>query len=184
MKIKETLLRDCFIIQPDLYKDERGYFLESFNQFNFQKATGLEVNFIQDNESFSSKGVLRGLHFQKGENSQAKLIRVISGEILDVVVDIRPNSPTFLQHFSIRLSSDNKKQLFIPKHFAHGFLVLSDTAIINYKCDEYYHKESESGIIYNDVDLNIDWLLDSKDFILSDKDQNLPSCRELFSIKS
>ncbi|MFD0964618.1 dTDP-4-dehydrorhamnose 3,5-epimerase [Pseudofulvibacter geojedonensis] len=183
MSIKETILKDCFIIDPKVFKDKRGYFLESFNQESFQKATGLQIDFVQDNESFSTKGVLRGLHFQKGKYSQAKLIRVISGEILDVVVDIRPDSPTFLQHFSIKLSSNNKKQLFVPKHFAHGFLVLSETAIINYKCDEYYHKESESGIIYNDRHLNIDWLLESKDFILSEKDQKLPSCRELFSIK-
>lgn len=182
MNIEDTKLKDCFIIKPHVFKDERGYFLESFNQESFQEATGLQVDFVQDNESFSTKGVLRGLHFQEGKYAQAKLIRVVSGEILDVVVDMRPDSPTFLQHFSIQLSSKNKKQLFIPKHFAHGFLVLSETAIVTYKCDEYYKKESESGIIYNDVDLKINWLLDPEAFILSEKDQMLPSCRELFSI--
>lgn len=179
MKVRETELKDCFIIEPRVFKDERGYFFESFNKEDFERETGLKVDFIQDNESFSSKGVLRGLHFQKGENAQAKLIRVIQGEIVDVIVDLRPDSNTFLKHITINLSSDNKKQAFIPRYFAHGFIVLSETAIINYKCDNGYNKDSERGIIYNDPDLGIDWKLNQKDFILSEKDLVLPQVKDI-----
>ena len=137
-------------------------------------ALGQEVNFVQDNESFSSKGVLRGLHFQKGKCAQAKLVRVVHGSVLDVAVDLSPDSTTYGQHFSIELSADNKKQLFVPRGFAHGFVVLSETAVFSYKCDNYYNKESESGIIYNDPTLNIDWKLPSEQLQLSEKDLQLP----------
>ncbi|MCT4628565.1 dTDP-4-dehydrorhamnose 3,5-epimerase [Winogradskyella sp.] len=175
MNIIETKLKGCFIIEPKVFGDSRGYFFESFNQNTFNDSLKLKVNFVQDNESFSSKGVIRGLHYQKGEFAQAKLVRVVKGCVLDVVVDIRENSKTFGEHFSIELSEDNKKQLFIPKGFAHGFLVLSDTAIFSYKCDNYYNKASEGGIIYNDKTLNIDWNFKDVDLIISEKDTLFPN---------
>ena len=178
MIVKETNLEGCFIIQPKVIQDKRGYFLESFNQAVFKEGLKRDINFVQDNESYSSKGVLRGLHYQKGDYAQAKLVRVIKGKILDVVVDLRADSPTFSKHMSIELSEDNKTQLFIPRGFAHGFLVLSDTAIFSYKCDNFYNKASEGGIIYNDKDLNIDWKLDEKEFIVSEKDLELPTLKE------
>ena len=153
--------------------------MESFNQAVFKEGLNRDINFVQDNESYSSKGVLRGLHYQKGDYAQAKLVRVIKGKILDVVVDLRADSPTFSKHMSIELSEDNKTQLFIPRGFAHGFLVLSDTAIFSYKCDNFYNKASEGGIIYNDKDLNIDWKLDEKEFIVSEKDLELPTLKEV-----
>ena len=174
MSIKETGLLGCFVIQPEIFNDTRGYFYETFNQKRFNSKLGLNIHFVQDNESLSSKGVLRGLHYQKGEYAQAKLVRVIKGSILDVVVDIREGSKTFGQHFSIELSEENKTQLFIPRGFAHGFLVLEDNTIFSYKCDNYYNKASEAGIIYNDPDLNIDWKLKKKKLILSEKDTILP----------
>lgn len=175
MIAKETKLKGCFILEPRVFEDSRGYFFESFNQNTFNKLIGQNVNFIQDNESFSSKGVLRGLHFQKGEHAQAKLVRVIKGKVLDVAVDIRPDSLTFGNHVSIELSEENKKQLFVPRGFAHGFIVLSDTAIFSYKCDNFYNKESEGGIIYNDASLNVDWQLNKDQFIISEKDAKLPN---------
>ena len=180
MYVKETKLEDCFIIQPQIFHDKRGYFIESFNQNLFINSTGLNVNFVQDNESQSTKGVLRGLHFQAGEHSQAKLVRVIKGKVLDVVVDLRPKSKTFTESFSIELSGENKTQLFVPRGFAHGFIVLSDSAIFSYKCDNYYCKASESGIIYNDPSLNIDWLLPENEFIISEKDLMLPNLKALY----
>ena len=180
MKATETKLKGCFVIEPSVFNDDRGYFFESYNKEKFEKLTGSKVNFVQDNESFSTKGVLRGLHFQKGAYAQAKLVRVTHGEVLDVAVDIRPDSETFLQVASARLSSENKKQLFVPRGFAHGFIVLSDTVVFNYKCDNFYNKASEGGIIYNDETLHIDWLLDSKDFLVSEKDLVLPTVKELF----
>lgn len=180
MKVIKTKLKGCFIIEPRVFNDDRGYFFETYNKEVFNKTLGVDVNFVQDNESFSTKGVLRGLHFQKGKHAQAKLVRVVQGEVLDVVVDIRPDSPTFLQTETVRLSSKNKKQLFIPRGFAHGFIVLSDTVIFNYKCDNFYNKASEEGIIYNDETLNIDWVLDPKDFSVSEKDVALPTVKELF----
>lgn len=179
MTLTKSPLQDCFILEPSIFNDSRGYFFESYNSDVFQKLTNINVNFVQDNESFSSKNVLRGLHFQKGIHAQSKLIRVISGEILDVVVDLRSYSPTYLKHFTVKISSDNKKQVFVPKHFAHGFLVLSDTAIINYKCDNFYNKESESGIIFNDTALNINWGITENELIISDKDRSLPTLKEL-----
>lgn len=179
MKFLHTPLNGCIVMTPAIFSDSRGSFYESYKKGVFDEALGYEVNFVQDNESFSSKGVVRGLHFQKGENAQAKLVRVIQGAVLDVAVDLREESSTYGQHFSIELSSDNKKQLFIPRGFAHGFVVLSDTAIFSYKCDNYYHKESESGIIYNDPILNIDWKLPNGHLQLSKKDLELPHFKSL-----
>jgi dTDP-4-dehydrorhamnose 3,5-epimerase len=180
MKATETKLKGCFVIEPSVFNDDRGYFFESYNKEKFEELTGSTVNFVQDNESFSTKGVLRGLHFQKGAHAQAKLLRVTHGEVLDVAVDIRPDSETFLQVVTERLSAENKKQLFVPRGFAHGFIVLSDTVVFNYKCDNFYNKASEGGIIYNDETLHIDWLLDSKDFLVSEKDLVLPTVKDLF----
>jgi dTDP-4-dehydrorhamnose 3,5-epimerase len=174
MNAIETKLKGCFILEPRVFEDSRGYFFESFNQNIFNKLVGVDVNFIQDNESFSKKGTLRGLHFQKGEYAQAKLVRVVKGCVWDVAVDIRKDSVTFGEYVSVELSDANKKQLFIPRGFAHGFIVLSDTAIFSYKCDNFYNKESEGGIIYNDESLNIDWILENEQFIISEKDLLLP----------
>lgn len=179
MKFLHTPLNGCIVMTPAIFSDSRGSFYESYKKGVFDEALGYEVNFVQDNESFSSIGVVRGLHFQKGEYAQAKLVRVIQGAVLDVAVDLREESSTYGQHFSIELSSDNKKQLFIPRGFAHGFVVLSDTAIFSYKCDNYYHKESESGIIYNDPILNIDWKLPNDYLQLSKKDLELPHFKSL-----
>lgn len=174
MNVKETKLKGCFILEPKVFEDERGYFYESYNEKTFNDAIGHEVKFVQDNESFSTKGVLRGLHFQKGAYAQAKLVHVIKGSVLDVAVDLRKASETYGHYVSIELSEGNKKQLFIPRGFAHGFVVLSDTAIFSYKCDNFYNKEAESGIIYNDKHLNIDWKLPEEALLLSDKDLKLP----------
>ena len=174
MKIVQTPLKGCVVLTPTVFSDGRGSFFESYKKETFNEALGQEVNFVQDNESFSSKGVLRGLHFQKGAFAQAKLVRVVHGSVLDVAVDLRPDSTTYGQHFSIELSADNKKQLFVPRGFAHGFVVLSNTAVFSYKCDNYYNKESERGIIYNDPMLNIDWILPSEQLQLSEKDLLLP----------
>lgn len=178
MTIEKTVLEGCVILKPNVYKDERGYFFESFNEKTFSKNINSSVKFIQDNESYSLKGVLRGLHYQRGKYAQAKLVRVIKGEVLDIAVDIRKNSKTFGNYVSVRLSEHNKKQLFIPRGFAHGFVVLSDEVIFNYKCDNYYNKESEGGIIYNDPTLNIDWQLDQTKYIISEKDLALPKLED------
>lgn len=175
MKFTETKLKGCFIIEPNIIGDERGYFMESFNEKTFNKGIGQDVHFVQDNQSFSSKGVLRGLHYQTGEHAQAKLVRVLQGEVIDVAVDIRPNSPTFGQYEAVFLSEENKKQFFVPRGFAHGFLVLSETATFFYKCDNFYNKESEGGIIFNDSSLNIDWNFQDFDLIISEKDKVLPT---------
>ncbi|MDG1660882.1 MAG: dTDP-4-dehydrorhamnose 3,5-epimerase [Winogradskyella sp.] len=175
MVAQETYLKGCYIISPKISEDSRGYFFESFNQSKFNDLIGGSIKFIQDNQSFSSKGVLRGLHYQVGDHQQAKLVRVISGEVLDVAVDLRKDSTTFGQYVSVKLSGENKKQFYVPRGFAHGFVVLSETAIFSYKCDNFYNKESEAGIIYNDPKLNIDWLFDSSEVIISEKDTQLPS---------
>jgi dTDP-4-dehydrorhamnose 3,5-epimerase len=180
MKIEQTKLKDCIIIEPQIYYDERGYFFESFNQEKFNQVTGLNFNFIQDNESFSSKGVIRGLHFQKDPYAQSKLVRVVQGTILDIAVDLRRDSSTFGQYESIELSDKNKKQLLVPKGFAHGFVVLSDTATVVYKCDAIYNKASESGIIFNDKTLGIDWKINHEDMIISEKDKMLPTFEAYF----
>lgn len=175
MNFIATKLEGCFIIEPKIITDERGYFMESFNEKTFQSAIGNTVHFVQDNQSYSSKGVLRGLHYQTGEHAQAKLVRVLSGEVLDVAVDIRPDSKTYGEFVAVVLSAENQKQFFVPRGFAHGFLVLSDTATFFYKCDNFYNKESEGGIIYNDATLNIDWNFPKDLLIISAKDQVQPS---------
>ncbi len=175
MKFIETKLKGCFILEPKIIKDERGYFMESFNEKTFQEGIGQKVTFVQDNQSFSTKGVLRGLHYQCGEHAQAKLVRVLQGEVLDVAVDLRPDSKTYGQYEAVVLSEENQLQFFIPRGFAHGFLVLSETATFFYKCDNLYNKESEAGLIYNDETLNINWNFPFKDLIISDKDLVLPT---------
>ncbi|SED97823.1 dTDP-4-dehydrorhamnose 3,5-epimerase [Tenacibaculum sp. MAR_2010_89] len=175
MNIVQTPLEGCLVIEPMLFKDNRGYFFESFNEEKFKKGIGIDLNFVQDNEAFSNKGIVRGLHFQKGKFAQAKLVRVITGKVLDVAVDLRKNSQTYGQHFSIVLSGENKKQLFVPRGFAHGYSVLENNTVFAYKCDNYYNKESEGGIIYNDKTLNIDWNLLDIEIKLSDKDMQLPN---------
>lgn len=171
MNIKKTNIEGLVIIEPNVFKDERGYFFESYSLRNFNKEVG-EVNFVQDNESKSCYGVLRGLHLQTGEYAQSKLVRVVKGEVLDVAVDLRKDSKTFGQHYFIILNEDNKLQFFIPKGFAHGFAVLSKEVIFQYKCDAFYSKEHEDAIIWNDKTLNIDWHLPQKDIILSEKDKH------------
>lgn len=175
MKAKETRLKGCFVLEPTVFKDERGYFYESHNQNTFNRLIGQEVNFVQDNQSFSTKGVVRALHYQIGEHAQAKLVSVLQGTVLDVAVDLRQDSLTFGDHIAVELSAENKKQLFIPRGFAHGFIVLSDIANFFYKCDNFYNKEAEGGIIYNDEDLKIDWKLNEEDIIVSEKDTVLPN---------
>ena len=173
MQAEETHLKGSFVITPKIYHDDRGSFFESYQKNDFEKEIGLTINFVQDNHSMSNKGVLRGLHFQTGDFAQAKLVRVTKGKVLDVTVDLRKNSPTFGKSFSIILTDKNYKQLFIPRGFAHGFVVLSKTAIYQYKCDNYYNKESEGGIIFNDIDLNINWKLPLEQLIVSQKDLEL-----------
>lgn len=175
----ETKLKGCFVVEPTLLNDSRGYFFEVFNKDKFNKLIGKTIDFVQDNESFSLKGTLRGLHFQLEDYAQAKLVRVIQGRVLDVVVDIRKDSPTYAEHSSIELSEDNKTQLFIPRGFAHGFIVLSDTAIFSYKCDNYYHRASERGIRHDDPFLSIDWKLPKESRIISEKDLVLPTLSTL-----
>lgn len=177
MKLIKTPIKDLYVIEPKIFGDNRGYFFESYKKNFFEEHIG-KVNFIQDNESMSSYGVLRGLHYQIAPYEQAKLVRVIKGRVLDVAVDIRKNSETFGKHFSIELSEENKKQMFIPSGFAHGFVVLSDLAIFSYKVDNLYSPENERGIKCNDNDLNIDWKIEENDLILSDKDKILPSFKE------
>ena len=174
MTLTETKLQGCFIIEPTVFTDERGYFLESFNAGRFNKAIGKEVRFVQDNQSHSTKGVVRALHYQIGEHAQAKLVRVLCGTVLDVAVDLRKGSGTYGEHVALELSGANKKQLFIPRGFAHGFVVLSETADFFYKCDNGYHKDAEGGIIYSDPSLNIDWILPAGELIVSEKDRILP----------
>lgn len=173
MPFVETGFEGLKIFEPRVFADSRGYFFESFNKNTFNEV-GITCDFVQDNESKSQRGVLRGLHYQLNPMAQAKLVRVVQGEVLDVVVDIRKNSATFGKYFSVLLSGDNKKQLFIPRGFAHGFAVLSDTCVFQYKCDNFYSKENEGGIIYNDASLNIDWMLPASEIMVSDKDQTLP----------
>ena len=175
MKFISTTISDCFVIEPKVISDERGYFMESFNEKIFLNEVGQNVHFVQDNQSFSTKGVLRGLHYQCGEHAQAKLVRVLQGEVLDVAVDIRPNSATYGQYEAVVLSAENQKQFFVPRGFAHGFLVLSETATFFYKCDNFYNKESEGGIIFDDSTLNIDWNFPTDQLIISEKDTILPN---------
>jgi len=175
MKVINTPIPDLKIIDPTVFEDKRGFFFESYNCRKLREAAGIEVPFVQDNQSYSSRGVLRGLHYQLEPWAQAKLVSVVLGEVYDVAVDIRKGSPTFGQHFGCILSAENKRQLYIPRGFAHGFAVISDNALFFYKCDNYYAKEHERGIIYNDPHLAIDWQLPSDNTIVSDKDSHLPA---------
>jgi dTDP-4-dehydrorhamnose 3,5-epimerase len=175
MNFIPTKLAGCLIIEPKIIKDDRGYFMESFNENAFQKAIGHEVHFVQDNQSFSTKGVLRGLHYQTGIHAQAKLVRVLQGEVLDVAVDIRPDSKTYGQYEAVILSAENQTQFFVPRGFAHGFLVLSETATFFYKCDNFYSKVSEAGIYFGDKNLDIDWQFPLSDLIISEKDLAQPN---------
>lgn len=179
MRIEETLLPGCFLVHDTFHGDHRGYFFESFNRKTFLDQTGLDINFVQDNQSHSQKGVLRGLHFQQGDAVQAKLVRVLKGKVLDVAVDIRPKSPTFGKHVAVELSEDSHTQLFVPRGFAHGFVVLSESATFFYKCDNYYHPATEAGIIFNDPALAINWQLPETELLLSAKDKVLPTLQEL-----
>ncbi|KIA82907.1 dTDP-4-dehydrorhamnose 3,5-epimerase [Kaistella solincola] len=174
MKIKNTPLQDCYIIEPTIFNDERGYFFEKYNEKRFKDLTGLNGHFVQDNISRSTYGVLRGLHLQKGEHAQAKLVSCLEGAVWDVAVDLRQNSPTFGKWFGVELSAENKLQFYVPRGFGHGFSVISETAVFAYKCDNYYNKESEGGVIYSDEELNIDWKLPQADIVLSDKDKIQP----------
>lgn len=180
MNITETELSGVVIIEPRVFNDERGYFFESFSQRNFEEKVCKTV-FVQDNESKSVYGVLRGLHFQKEPHAQSKLVRVIQGKVLDVAVDIRKGSPTYGKHVAIELSAENKRQFFIPRGFAHGFVVLSDEVVFQYKCDNYYAPQSEGSLAWNDTDLNIDWKIDVNHIILSEKDKLSPTLQDLES---
>jgi dTDP-4-dehydrorhamnose 3,5-epimerase len=177
MPFLTTEIAGLLVFEPKVFEDSRGYFFEAYNEQIFHEA-GINMKFVQDNQSKSSYGVIRGLHYQMNPFAQTKLVRVLDGKILDVAVDIRKNSPTYGKHFAIELSAENKKQLFIPAGFAHGFSVLSETAIVLYKCDAFYNKESEGGIIYNDPSLNIDWKIPAGKEIVSDKDKLSPSFAE------
>lgn len=173
MPFIETPIPGLIVFEPRIFQDERGYFYESYNR-NTWLEVGVAVDFVQDNQAFSTIGVLRGLHYQAGEAAQAKLVRVISGEVLDVVVDLRPNSLTYGRWYSIRLSDQNRRQLFVPRGFAHGYVALSETAEFCYKCDNYYDKAREGGIRYDDPTLQIDWEFDLSQALISEKDKALP----------
>ena len=173
MNIEQTFIKDLVILTPDVFEDERGCFFESYNK-NKLSTLGIDIDFVQDNQSFSQRGTLRGLHYQNPPFAQTKLVRVLQGEIMDVAVDLRKDSPTYGKHFGIRLTAENKKQLLVPQGFAHGFSVLSETAVVLYKCDQFYNKQSEGGISFDDETLNIDWGMDLVDAIVSEKDLILP----------
>lgn len=179
MKVQQTNIEGVYIVEPVLHGDERGYFMESFSERDFEAQTGLKVRFVQDNESRSRKGVLRGLHFQKEPYAQAKLVRVVRGKVLDVAVDIRPESQTFGKYVATELSAENHRQMFIPNGFAHGYVVLEDDTVFQYKCDEYYHPEAEGGIAWNDPQIAIDWGVAESEVILSEKDKHRPLLSEL-----
>ncbi|MGJ1445015.1 dTDP-4-dehydrorhamnose 3,5-epimerase [Sphingobacterium spiritivorum] len=182
MKATETKLQGCFILEPAKFGDPRGYFMESFNEKTFNELTGTNTHFVQDNQSYSTRGVLRGLHAQAGDYAQAKLVRVLEGEVIDVAVDVRIGSPTFGQYVAVRLSAENNLQLFVPRGFLHGFVVLSETATFFYKCDNFYNKESECGVHPLDEDLAIDWKIPVEEMILSDKDKEAKSFKEVFGV--
>ena len=178
MKVIETPLKDCYIVEPTIIYDERGYFFEKYNEKLFEQLTGMNGHFVQDNISKSSYGVLRGLHLQKGDHGQAKLVSCLEGKVLDVAVGLRRDSATFGQWFSVELTAENRRQLYVPRGFGHGFSVLSNTAVFAYKCDNFYNKESEGSVKYNDSDLNIDWKISDNNAVLSEKDENAPSFKE------
>ena len=171
MRVKETPLKDCYIIEPTLFEDNRGYFYEKFNEKKFEELTGMNGHFVQDNISKSSYGVLRGLHLQKGKKAQAKLVSCLEGKVWDIAVDLREDSPTFGKWFGVELTDENKLQFYIPRGFAHGFVVLSEIAVFSYKCDNFYCKEAEGGVIWNDENLQIDWKIPISEVILSEKDE-------------
>lgn len=179
MHVVKHTIEGLLTIEPQVFGDERGYFFESFNAERFLAQTGVEVTFVQDNESRSKRGVLRGLHFQRTPYAQAKLVRVVQGRVLDVAVDIRPESPTFGKYVMTELSGENHRQMFIPKGFAHGYVVLEDDTVFQYKCDEYYHPEAEGGIAWNDPEIGIEWPLAESEITLSDKDRKHPTLKEL-----
>lgn len=179
MWIEETKLKGCYVITPRVFKDERGLFMETYNKLLYSGHEFLDIHYVQDNLSVSKKNTVRGLHFQRGQFAQAKLVSVAKGSVMDVVVDIRPNSKTFGEHISVFLTEENRKQLFVPRGFAHGFVALEDDTIFTYKCDNFYNKESESGIIYNDADLGIDWMDPNEELIVSEKDLLLPNFKNL-----
>lgn len=178
MNVIKTDIEGVVIIEPKVFGDNRGYFFESFNAREFEAQTGQKIDFVQDNESKSCYGVVRGLHFQKGDKGQSKLVRVVSGAVLDVAVDIRPDSPTFGKYVSVELTAENHRQFFIPKGFAHGFAVLSPEAVFQYKCDEFYCPEAEGAIAWDDPDLAIDWRIPAEDVVLSEKDKKHPRLKE------
>ena len=178
MEVLKTAIEGLLIIDPTVFGDSRGYFFESYNKQRFNEATGLDIDFVQDNQSKSCYGVLRGLHFQKPPYAQSKLVRCVRGKVLDVAVDIRKSSPTFGKYIAVELTEDNHRQLFIPHGFAHGFVVLSEEAIFQYKCDNFYHKESEGAIAWNDPEINIDWSIPFDDVMLSDKDKVNPLLKD------
>ena len=182
MEIINTEIQGVFIIEPKIFGDARGYFFESFNAHEFSQKTGMNPLFVQDNESKSKYGVVRGLHFQKPPYSQSKLVRVVSGAVLDVAVDLRASSVTYGKYVAVELSEQNHRQLFIPKGFAHGFSVLSEEVIFQYKCDEYYNPQSEGAIAWNDSDLAIDWKIPAADVLLSEKDKSHPSFKDFVSL--
>jgi len=179
MKITETKLKGCLILEPQIFEDIRGVFYEVFKKKELESFLGYEVDFVQENSSISKKGVLRGLHFQTGDSAQAKLVSVQKGEVVDVIVDVRSDSASYGQHIKINLSETNKKSIFIPKGMAHGFLALTDQVVFNYLCDDYYNPKEESGIIYNDPDLAIDWNYPLSELIVSEKDLLLPTFKNL-----
>ena len=178
MNVIKTEIEGVLIIEPRIFEDSRGYFFESFNLKEFEDKVG-HVDFVQDNESKSSYGVVRGLHFQRGEHAQSKLVRVVSGRVLDVAVDIRPGSPTFGKHVAVELTGENHRQFLLPRGMAHGFSVLSETAVFQYKCDNFYCRESEGAIAWDDPDLGIDWRIPKSDVILSEKDSHHPRLKDL-----
>lgn len=179
MTITKTDIDGVLIVDPTVYGDSRGYFFESFNEREFQRLTGLTVHFVQDNESRSGYGVVRGLHFQRAPYAQSKLVRVVEGEVLDVALDIRPGSPTYGRHVAVRLSAESHRQLFLPKGMAHGFAVLSPVAVFQYKCDAFYHPEAEGAVAWNDPALAIDWQVPAEKVVLSDKDRHHPLLKDL-----
>ena len=181
MQVIKTALEGVLIIEPRIFKDARGYFFESYNKKAFDEAIGRKVDFVQDNESMSSRGVMRGLHFQRPPYTQAKLVRCVRGRVLDVAVDIRKGSPTYGQHVAVELSEENHRQFFVPRGFAHGFAVLSDVAVFQYKCDNYYAPEADGGISIADESLGIDWQLDPSEALLSDKDMKHPLLKDFDS---
>ena len=182
MAVIKTAIEGVLVIEPKVFSDERGYFFESYNEERFLSETGIAVRFVQDNESRSKRGVVRGFHFQRPPHAQAKLVRVVKGKVVDVAVDIRTGSPTYGKYVAVELSEHNHRQLFLPHGMAHGFVVMSDEAIFQYKCDEYYHPESEGAIIWNDPTIAMDWGVAEADIILSEKDRHNPTLAELGEI--